>query len=98
MSNVLITGGCGFIGKNIVRMLVERGDSVRVLDNLSVGTREDLAQVAHIIDCNDWKAGKSVSLCIGDIRDPQQCYLAAEGADAVVHLAAQSGVLPSVED
>jgi UDP-glucose 4-epimerase len=98
LSNVLITGGCGFIGRNLIRMLLERGDSIRVLDNLSVGTRDELALVANIIECNGWQAGGNVSLCVGDIRDRHACMQAAEGADAVVHLAAQSGVLPSIEN
>ncbi len=42
----LITGGCGFIGTSLIRALVaEGGHAIRVIDNLSVGTREDLASV-----------------------------------------------------
>ena len=42
----LITGGCGFIGTNLVKKLVEEGGHfIRVLDNLSVGTRQDLERV-----------------------------------------------------
>ena len=39
----LITGGAGFIGSNLVRGLLERGDDVRVLDNFSTGRRDNLA-------------------------------------------------------
>jgi UDP-glucose 4-epimerase len=79
-------------------MLLERGDSIRVLDNLSVGTKEELASVANIIVCDKWESGKNVSLCVGDIRDHQDCLQATKGADSIVHLAAQSGVLPSIEN
>ena len=42
MPNFLVTGGAGFIGSNIVRALLNRGDTVRVLDNLSTGKPENL--------------------------------------------------------
>lgn len=99
VSNILVSGGCGFIGRNLIRILLDRGDRVRVLDNLSVGSREELAAVASLSGCGDWPRGKeNVSLCVGDIRELDNCLEAANGADAVVHLAAQSGVLPSIED
>ena len=41
----LVTGGAGFIGSHIVTALVERGDSVRVFDNLSTGKAENLAHL-----------------------------------------------------
>ena len=46
MSTYLVTGGAGFIGSHIATALVERGDEVRVLDNLSTGKRENLAHLA----------------------------------------------------
>ena len=49
--NWLITGGCGFIGTNLVKNLVEEGGHfIRIVDNLSVGTREDLALVCHFTE------------------------------------------------
>ena len=46
MGTYLVTGGAGFIGSHIVRALVERGDRVRVLDNLCTGNRDNLAALA----------------------------------------------------
>lgn len=84
--SVLITGGCGFIGANLVRFLrAETPWEVRVLDNLRTGRREyvtdDLAQVHE-----------------GDAGDADALRTALDGVDAVVHLASTTGVLPSVED
>lgn len=104
----LITGGCGFIGTSLVHALVGWGDvSARILDNLSVGTREDLGRVCTFRESDP--AGLStrnpasiepstVELMPGDIRNPQDCLAAAKGVDVIVHLAANTGVAPSVED
>jgi len=95
----LITGGCGFIGVNLVERLIARGDRVRVLDDLSVGSRDDLRCVA---DFAEGAAGETdlppVELVVGDIRDLEVVDRAVRGVDAVVHLAAQTGVMPSLED
>ena len=93
----LITGGCGFIGTSLVRNLIhEGGHAVRILDNLTVGSREDLAEVCHRAE------GKSVSdeveLVVGDIRDEEQCIEVTKDIDVVIHLAANTGVGPSVKD
>jgi UDP-glucose 4-epimerase len=86
----LVTGGCGFIGRNLVRVLLAAGDdSIRVLDDLSVGTRNDLAEID--------RDGR-VELVVGDICDQQTTQEAVAGTDAVVHLAANTGVAPSVAD
>jgi UDP-glucose 4-epimerase len=82
---VLVTGGAGFIGANLLRMLLQQGYGVTVFDNLSTGKLEYLE-------------GLEVRVVEGDIRDAQLASEAVPGHDAVVHLAAQTGVPGSLED
>jgi UDP-glucose 4-epimerase len=82
---VLVTGGCGFIGANLVPRLAAAGWEVRVLDNESMGRREHL----------DDFTGQFIH---GDIRDPAALDVALEGVDAVVHLAADTRVIESIAD
>ena len=83
---VLVTGGAGFIGSHLVEALVARGDVVRVLDDMSTGRRENLA------DCVD-----DVELMIGDVRDCDMVARAFEGVEGVFHEAAVASVVRSVE-
>ena len=93
----LITGGCGFIGRHVVAELCRRDvERVVVLDDLSVGTRDDLDRAVPPGDLGD-DASARVQLVVGDIRDEATCRKVAEGMDVVVHLAAQTGVPVSVE-
>lgn len=101
--NWLITGGCGFIGCALIADLLSRGGHrIRVLDNLTVGTRDDLHRVASFDEIEApqakgaWEA--SLALIVGDIRDALVTSNAVAGADVVVHLAANTGVAPSVAD
>ena len=106
VKNWLITGGCGFLGTSlIVRLLKEHADvKIRVLDNLTVGTRDDLAEVCSFTEASplslsapsSWKA--QVQLVVGDITDFETCFACSEGMDITVHLAANTGVAPSVEN
>lgn len=100
----LITGGCGFIGTAFIGILMdEGGHSVRVLDDLSVGTREDLRVVGEFTETEPDEIkpmadGGPVELVVGSILDEGLALRAAAGADAILHLAANTGVAPSVED
>src|SRR5918997_807585 len=100
--NWLVTGGCGFLGTALIRSLMEEGGhSIRVVDNLTVGDRDDLATAADFVEKSPEDPGPidgPVELVVGDILDEELALRAAEGADAIVHLAANTGVLPSVED
>jgi UDP-glucose 4-epimerase len=84
--NVLVTGGAGFIGSHLVHALVERGDRVRVLDNLSTGKRRNLADVAD-----------SIEFVEGDLVDAATVARAVSGVELVYHEAALASVPRSVE-
>lgn len=101
--NWLITGGCGFIGRSLVARLLADGlapGRIRIFDNLSVGTLDDLAGVVEIAaTAEGWSSERaSCAVHVGDIRDADQIRAAAAGAEVMVHLAACTGVQPSVED
>ena len=87
MTNYLVTGGAGFIGSHIVQTLVRDGEDVRVLDNLSTGSRSNLAGIADKID-----------LVEGDIRSYHIALEAMDGVDYVIHQAALPSVPRSVRD
>jgi UDP-glucose 4-epimerase len=84
--NYLVTGGAGFIGSHIATALAERGDTVRVLDNLSTGARANLAHVAD-----------KVELIEGDLCDLRLVEKAVAGVDVVFHQAALASVPRSLE-
>jgi UDP-glucose 4-epimerase len=102
--NWLVTGGCGFLGTSLIRSLMdEGGHGVRVVDNLTVGDRDDLAVAADFVEGDPEAPGPMdsdgpVELLVGDITDEDLALRAAQGADVIVHLAANTGVMPSVED
>jgi UDP-glucose 4-epimerase len=102
--NWLITGGCGFIGTALVRSLgQEGGHAVRVVDNFAVGTREDLAAASDFVEVSPGELApmtpeERIELVAGDITDDDLALRAARGADVIVHFAANTGVMPSVED
>ncbi len=83
--HVLVTGGAGFVGANLVRALINRGYRVRILDNFSTGQREYLKAL-------------DLEIIEGDILKYDQVHDAVKGVDAVVHLAAQTGVPGSLLD
>ncbi len=81
----LVTGGAGFIGSNLVRLLLESGHSVRVLDNLSSGHKENLSDFAE------------ADFVEGDVRDGDAVARAVDGVEVVFHLAASVGNKRSIE-
>ena len=81
----LVTGGAGFIGSNLVRALLDRGQAVRVLDNFSTGHRANLE-------------GLDIEMVEGDLLDTEDVGRAVEGVTHVFHLAALPSVSRSVED
>ena len=84
--NVLITGGAGFIGSNLVKYLIEEGNSVTVLDNFMSGYRSNL------------KLFPSIRIIKGDVRDKNVVETAMKGAEIVFHLAASVGNKRSIDN
>ena len=84
MTSYLVTGGAGFIGSHLCEALVARGDSVRVIDDLSTGHRHNLPP--------------GVPLIVGDVADPDAVARAMEGVDGCFHLAAIASVEQGVTD
>ena len=96
----LITGGCGFIGLSLITRLLREDPktSIRILDNLTVGTKDDLSEVISSTDKELGTKPSGVELIKGDIRDKDVCVNCCKDIDVIVHLAANTGVAPSIED
>jgi nucleoside-diphosphate-sugar epimerase len=84
---VLVTGGAGFIGSNLVDELLARGHAVKVLDNFSTGHRHNLSAV-----------GDDVELVEGDLRSYERVHHAVRGCEVVFHQGALPSVPRSVQD
>lgn len=84
MSKILVTGGAGFIGGHVCKLLLEADHDVVVLDNLSCGHKESV--------------DPKVKLIVGNINDPSKTKEALEGVDAVIHMAGLIVVPESVID
>jgi UDP-glucose 4-epimerase len=84
VSLYLVTGGAGFIGSHLCEALIARGDTVRVLDDLSTGRRCNLPSAATLIE--------------GDVADPATVADALDGTDGCFHLAAIASVEKGVSD
>lgn len=88
-SRILVTGGAGFIGSNLVETLLAQNNQVTVLDNFMTGKRENLAPFA---------GNSAFTLIEGDIRDMAMCRKAVTGVDYVLHEAALGSVPRSIKD
>ena len=85
MPRYLVTGGAGFIGSHIATALVERGDDVCVLDNLSTGSRRNLAHL-----------GQRLTFIEGDLTSREDVQAAVKGVEVVFHQGALASVPRSV--
>lgn len=85
MKSILVTGGCGFIGVNLVSRLVRQNFHVRILDDLSLGKSEHVEPFG-------------IELMVGDVRDRAAVAKAAQGVDTVIHLAAHTRVMDSISE
>jgi UDP-glucose 4-epimerase len=86
MKKVIVTGGAGFIGSNLVDKLIDNGVEVIILDDLSTGKKENINPKAKFINCD-------ISVV------PQSLLISyIEGADIIFHLAALARVQPSIEN
>lgn len=86
---VLVTGGAGFIGSNLIEDLLKHDNHVICLDNFSTGHRHNL---------NDFQKSTQFNLIEGDIRDLQTCQTACKEVDIVLHQAALGSVPRSIND
>lgn len=84
MRKALVTGGAGFIGSHLTRALLERGADVTVLDDFSMGSRENVPPQARLV--------------VGDVGSPETVAEALEGVDIVFHQAARVSIRASVAE
>ena len=89
---ILITGGAGFIGVNLIKCLFKKTNwQIVVLDNLSASNKKNLDKIQRLMK-------KKVKFIKGDITNKSNVKKAMTGCSLVVNLAAQTGVLPSLKD
>lgn len=99
----LITGGCGFLGTSLIAHLrsIAPDICIRIVDNLSVGTRQDLGEIVPYREVTTHEImdrPQGIELFVSDIRNTEDCIRASTGVDIIVHFAANTGVAPSVEN
>lgn len=87
--NILVTGGAGFIGSNLIEVLLTQNNKVICLDNFSTGKREN---ITGFLD------NPNFTLAEGDIRDFETCANAVKGSEIVLHQAALGSVPRSIKD
>ena len=86
---IVVTGGAGFIGSNLIAVLLAKGNQVVCLDNFSTGKKENITP---------FLGAKNFTLITGDIRNLSDCEKAVVGADYVLHEAALGSVPRSIKD
>ena len=98
--NWLITGGCGFIGANVVKRILKEDPNsyIRIIDNLQSGRKDILFDVCSYTEPEDVYIEKgTVHLFVGDIKNPITAMRLCKNIDVVIHLAANTGVPVSVQ-
>ena len=85
---ILVTGGAGFIGKYLVRSLLEKGDSVTIFDYFSNSTKDSVSSLVDL----------GAKVIEGDITKPFDILNAAKGQNVVIHLAAKTSVSESMKN
>lgn len=85
IQKALVTGGAGFIGSNLVKLLLDKGWEVKILDNFSTGNRQNTINL-------------DIEIIEGDICDPESAKLACKGVDVVFHMAASVGRQRSIDN
>src|SRR5690606_14740420 len=88
-SKILVTGGAGFIGSNLIERLLDLGSTIVCLDNFATGKKENLTS---------FKDNPRFTLIEGDIRNIETCQLASKDVDYILHQAALGSVPRSLKD
>jgi len=91
----LVTGCAGFIGSNLLEQLLKLDQKVTGLDNFATGHQHNLDEVRSLVTAEQWA---NFAFIEGDIRNPDDCRQAVNGADYVLHQAALGSVPRSIED
>jgi len=91
----LLTGSAGFIGSNLLEVLLRSGQEVISLDNFATGHRRNLEQARHAVGDGAWPNHRFIE---GDIADPAVCLQACDGVELVLHQAALGSVPRSIND
>ncbi|RJG42704.1 NAD-dependent epimerase/dehydratase family protein [Motilimonas pumila] len=102
--NWLITGGLGFVGRTLIAELLKQdlAQAIRVVDNFSTGSPSDLQPVTDfslvtLDNISAMSAHSGIEVVKADIRDAEPAVKVTAGADVIIHLAANTGVQPSIE-
>ena len=86
--NILVTGGAGFIGKHLVKFLIENKKNVSILDNFSNSDKKLISQFEKY----------QIKIFEGDIRNDEDVLKASKNQDLVIHLAAKISVKESINN